>query len=107
MDGFPRTIGQARWLIEKYSTIFNIRVIFLDITEEKMFAHIQNRIKEGGNRADDKDENAVRKRIAAFKSTTMPAIEWLSTIQDIEFFDVKLPTDDIDTNYNHILQIIK
>ena len=107
MDGFPRTIGQARWLVEKYSDIFNIRVIFLDITEEKMFAHIQNRIKEGGNRADDKDENAVRKRIAAFKTTTMPAIEWLSTIQDIEFFDVKLPTDDIDTNYNHILKIIK
>lgn len=107
MDGFPRTIGQAKWLVEKYSDIFNIRVIFLDITEEKMFAHIQNRIKEGGNRADDKDENAVRKRIAAFKTTTMPAIEWLSTIQDIEFFDVKLPTDDIDTNYNHILKIIK
>lgn len=107
MDGFPRTIGQAKWLVKKYSDIFNIRVIFLNITEEKMFAHIQNRIKEGGNRADDMDEKAVRKRIAAFKTTTMPAIEWLSTIKDIEFFDIKLPTDDIDINYNHILKIVK
>lgn len=107
MDGFPRTIGQAKWLVEKYSDIFNIRVIFLDITEEKMFAHIQNRIKEGEKRIDDMDENAVRKRIAAFKTTTMPAIEWLSTIKDIEFFDIKLPGDDVDTNFNYIMKTIK
>lgn len=105
LDGFPRTIGQAKWLYENYSDDFHIRVVFLDISEEKMIAHIQNRIKEGGNRADDADENAVRKRIAAFKSTTMPAIEWLSTAPGIDFYDIKLPSDDIDTNFKYILDV--
>ena len=67
-----------------------------------MMAHIQKRIREGGNRSDDNDTNAVQKRIAAFKSTTMPAIEWLSQQPNIQFYDTKLPTDDIDTNFNYI-----
>ena len=102
LDGYPRTIGQAKWLIDKFADKFDIRVIFLNINEETMLAHIQNRIKEGGNRADDNDENAVHKRIAAFKSTTMPAIDWLSTLTNIEFIDVHLPSDDIDINFKYI-----
>lgn len=102
VDGYPRTIGQAKWLIEKFADKFEITVIFLDITEEKMIAHINNRIKEGGNRTDDADINAVHKRIAAFKSITMPAIQWLSTLNNIRFINIKLPTDDIDVNFEHI-----
>lgn len=106
IDGYPRTIGQAKWLIDNYADKFNIRVLFLNISEETMLAHIQNRIKEGGNRADDADENAVRKRINAFKTITMPAIDWLATLSNIEFYDIKLPSDDIDINFNHILKIL-
>ena len=107
LDGFPRTIGQAKWLVENYADKFDIKIIFLNISEETMLAHIQNRIKEGGNRPDDNDETAVRKRIAAFKSTTMPAIEWLSQQPNIIFYNVKLPTDDIDINFNYIKQQIQ
>ncbi len=102
LDGFPRTIGQATWLIDNFSDKFNIKIIFLNISEETMLAHIQNRIKEGGNRADDNDENAVRKRIESFKTTTMPAIEWLSNQENLEFLDIHLPGDEIDTNFNYI-----
>ncbi len=107
VDGYPRTIGQAKWLINNYADKFDIKVIFLNISEEKMIAHIKNRIKEGGNRADDNDEAAVQKRIAAFKSTTMPAIEWLSTLDNAVFYDIHLPTDDINTNFAHIEKMIK
>ena len=106
MDGFPRTIGQAKWLIDNFADKFDIKIIFLNISEETMLAHIQNRIKEGGNRADDADEVAVQKRIAAFKSTTMPAIDWLSTLENVKFYDIHLPTDDIDTNFAHIVKTI-
>ena len=102
VDGFPRTIGQAKWLIEKFADKFDIKVVFLDITEDKMIAHIKNRIKEGGHRADDTDENAVHKRIESFKTITMPAIKWLSTLNNVEFIDIKLPSDNINTNFEHV-----
>ena len=106
LDGFPRTIGQAKWFVENYAGKCDIKIIFLNISEEKMLARIQNRIKEGGNRPDDNDETAVRKRIAAFKSITMPAIQWLSTQSGVKFYDIKLPSDDIDTNFEYILNQI-
>lgn len=106
IDGYPRTIGQAKWLIENYADKFNIKIIFLNISEDTMIAHIQKRIRGGGNRSDDNDETAVRKRIAAFKSTTMPAIKWLSEQPNVTFYDIKLPSDDIDTNFNFILKTI-
>ena len=107
LDGYPRTIGQAKWLIENYADKFNIKIVFLNISEETMMAHIQNRIKEGGNRADDADENAVRKRIESFKTITMPAIEWLSTLDNVVFYDIHLPSDDIDINFAHVSKTIK
>ena len=107
LDGFPRTIGQAKWLIQKYSDKFDIKIVFLDISEEKMIAHIHNRIKEGGNRSDDNDESAVHKRIESFKTITMPAIKWLSQQDKVKFYDIVLPGDDIDTNFNYIIETIK
>ena len=107
LDGFPRTVGQAKWLVKNYADKFEIKIIFLDITEQRMLEHIKKRVKEGGNRKDDTDETAVQKRIAAFKTTTMPAIQWLSTVKDIKLFDVKLPSDDIDINFKFLLTSIK
>jgi len=106
LDGVPRTLGQAHWFIENYADKFNIKIIFLNIPESTMIAHIQKRIQEGGGRSDDSDAAAVQKRIAAFKSTTMPAIEWLAHQPNIKFYDIKLPSDDIDTNFNYILNKI-
>lgn len=107
LDGVPRTLGQAHWFIENYADKFNIKVIFLNIPESTMIAHIQKRIREGCGRKDDADSAAVQKRIAAFKSTTMPAIKWLSQQPNIKFYDIKLPSDDIDINFNHILKTIQ
>ena len=107
MDGFPRTLGQAKWLIENYADKFDIKVIFLNISEQSMLARIKKRISEGGNRKDDTDEAAVQKRIAAFKTSTMPAIEWLETVPNITFYDIKLPGDDIDINFDLIQKTIK
>lgn len=106
LDGFPRTLNQAKWLIDNYADKFDIQIIFLNITENTMIAHIKKRICEGGNRKDDADENAVRKRIESFKNITLPAIQWLSDISTIKFFDIKLPGDDICENFEVILHTI-
>ena len=107
MDGFPRTLPQAKWLVENYADKFDIKILFLNISEQTMIAHIQKRVKEGGNRKDDADAAAVQKRIAAFKTTTLPAIEWLKTVPGIKFYDIKLPSDDIDINFAYIVKEIE
>ena len=68
LDGFPRTIGQAQWIVKSYANVFDIKVIFLAITEEKMIARIKKRLQSGEHRADDANENAVKKRIESFKN---------------------------------------
>lgn len=104
LDGFPRTLGQAQWLVENYKNQFNIKIAYLNISKEMMFARIQNRIKEGGNRADDNDIVAVQKRIAAFYDITMPAIKWLSKQPTVQFCDIKVlnPNDTIENNFKYV-----
>ena len=107
LDGFPRTLNQAKWLIDNYSKKFNIQIIFLNIPESTMIAHIKKRVDEGGNRKDDTDETAVHKRIESFKTITMPAIRWLADVDNIKFFDIKLSSDDICENFELILHTIQ
>ena len=53
LDGFPRTMDQAKWLVDNYADKFNIHVLYLNVPESVMIARIQKRIREGGGRADD------------------------------------------------------
>ena len=102
LDGFPRTLPQAQWLVQKYSDAFDIRVIYLDVPEDVMLARIEKRIREGGGRADDADAAVVRRRLDSFWHITMPAIEWLRTAPGIRFADVDLSSEDIDINFARI-----
>ena len=88
LDGFPRTLPQAQWLVEKYADKFNIHVLYLDLSEELMIFRINKRIREGGGRADDSDTAAVRRRLDTFWKVTVPAIEWLKTAPGIKFSDI-------------------
>lgn len=88
IDGFPRTLPQAKWLVENYADKFNIKVIFLNVPEEIMLQRIHKRLSvDKRGRADDADPSAVRKRIDAFWNVTMPTIEWLRTADGISFTD--------------------
>ena len=88
MDGFPRTLAQAQWLVESYAHIFDMHVLYLNVPEDVMMARIQKRIAQGGGRADDADAAAVRRRLDTFWKTTMPAIEWLKTAPGVHFADI-------------------
>jgi adenylate kinase family enzyme len=103
LDGFPRTLGQAKWIVENYSNKFDIRVIFLDVPESVMLSRIEKRIREGGNRADDVDADVVRRRLDNFWRITMPAIEWLRTAPGIKFSDIDVTDPDADKNFVKIL----
>ena len=106
MDGFPRTLEQAKWLIENYADKFNIHVLYLNVPEEIMIKRIQKRINEGGGRADDADVTAIRKRLYIFWNTTIPAIEWLKTAPNIKFSDVDV-SGELEANFANVLKALQ
>lgn len=92
LDGFPRSVGQAQYLIDRYAGKYDIQVLFLNASDDLMKKHIIKRRCEGSGRQDDANESVIDKRIATFHQTTMPAIKWMATQQP------KVVFHDIDSN---------
>ena len=106
LDGFPRTLDQAKWLVQNYADKFDIHILYLNVPEEIMIQRIQKRIRDGGGRTDDTDTAAIRRRLDIFRDETMPAINWLRTIPKIKFSDIDV-TGPVDKNFNNILAALK
>ena len=106
VDGFPRTIGQAQWLVQNFANKFDVQVLYLNVPEKVMLERIQNRIREGGGRADDADPSVVRRRLDNFWKTTVPAIEWLRNAPGIKFSDVDVSEFDFEKNFNKVLTAV-
>ena len=100
LDGFPRQLSQAKWLVDNFANKFDLIALYLNIPRELMIKRIQNRIAEGGGRADDADAAVVKRRLDSFFNKTMPAIEWLSINPDVKFVDVPIKDAPIEQNYN-------
>ena len=101
LDGFPRTLAQAQWLVAEYADKFNIHVLYLELSEEIMMFRINKRINEGGGRADDSDAAAVRRRLDTFWKITVPAIDWLRTAPGIKFSTIDA-SQTLDGNMEQI-----
>lgn len=88
LDGFPRTIGQAKWLVQNYADKFNIHVLYLNTDEQTLIARIQKRVREGTKRADDATIEIIRHRLDNFRQITLPAVEWLRNAAGIKFSEI-------------------
>jgi adenylate kinase len=77
MDGFPRTIRQARFLDEYLNSkgTHLDRMIVLDVPEEEVFRRAAIRRKEGG-RKDDESDKTLSSRMKAYQNRTMKAIKY-------------------------------
>ena len=100
LDGFPRQLSQAKWLVDTFVNKFDIIAVYLNIPRDLMERRIKQRIAEGAGRADDADAKAVQRRLDSFFDKTMPAIEWLSIVPDVKFVDVPIKDAPIEQNYN-------
>lgn len=106
LDGVPRSVGQAEFLIKKYADKYDIHVLFLNATDDLMMRHIIKRRNEGSGRQDDACENIISNRIALFHQTTMPAIKWLAQRpENIKFYDVDSNCEE-NLNFSRILQVL-
>lgn len=75
-DGFPRTVPQAealkKMLDERGDKV--AAMLELDVPEDELMQRLIKRGQESG-RADDNEET-IKKRLAVYRSQTLPLIEW-------------------------------
>jgi adenylate kinase len=73
LDGFPRTIKQAEWLMEqvKQGRFEVSKVIYLDISNEAVL----QRLKARGSL--DDTEEVIAARLTEYERLTQPVVQWL------------------------------
>ncbi|MCL5112899.1 MAG: nucleoside monophosphate kinase [Patescibacteria group bacterium] len=83
MDGFPRTIYQAKWLTEqiKKGKICLTGIFFLHASEEVVTKRLLSRGRE-----DDRPE-IIKKRFSQFKTKTVPITKFLKE-NNIDIIDI-------------------
>lgn len=84
MDGFPRTIPQAEWLMEQVRAgRFGLKLAFHLVASRDA---VKNRLMKRG-RIDDK-EASIEARFDEYERSTMPLLAWLSK-HGVEVVDVE------------------
>jgi len=106
LDGFPRTIGQATWLTEKYSKTHKIHVLYFYAPDSILIERIKKRLHDGSHRRDDSDIQIIQHRIDNFHTITIPAIQWLRTAPGIKFSEIDA-RGDTDENFADIKAALK
>ena len=106
LDGFPRQLSQAKWLVDTFANKFDMIAVYLNIPRDLMEQRIKQRIAEGGGRADDADAAVVKKRLDSFFIKTLPAVEWLSINPDVKFVDVPIKDAPIEQNYSTMKNLL-
>ncbi len=105
LDGFPRTLGQAQWLVEHYADVFDIHVIYLYVNDDVLRARIKKRLGQGSARADDSDADVINHRISTYRKSTLPAVEWLRDASGVRFNQVDV-SGAVDDNFANIMRAI-
>ena len=106
LDGFPRTIDQAKWLEQWAGDDFDITVVFLDMPDEITWTRIQKRIADGGSRADDADIESIRTRLALYHEKTMPLVEWYRANPKVKFSQVDV-SRTVEENFKDVARAIE
>lgn len=75
LDGFPRTLVQAKWLYEQHKkeTLHISNVVYLNASKEVVRQRLIGR-----GRADD-TEDALSRRFEEYESLTLPIIDWFKS----------------------------
>lgn len=101
LDGFPRTLKQAEWLIKasKKEDFLVEAVIYLKVPEEKLLKRLIER-----GRQDDTRE-VIEKRFSEYKESTSPALDYYKE-KDIKIFEID-GSKKIEEVHQEIMQKIE
>jgi adenylate kinase len=103
LDGYPRSVPQAEWLLEKVKDMpFEVVAILLEISEEIATRRRDNRIAEtlasgGVPRKDDLDSSVLSKRFAEYYEKTAPMVDFLRQKLGDKFYsiDASVPVEEV------------
>ena len=101
LDGFPRTLEQAKFLDEISSVGL---VIFLDAFDSVVIKRIINRGKTSG-REDDQDVNIINKRLAQYKLETKPLIDFYKNKGVLVTIDANRSSDLVFDDFKKIIRL--
>lgn len=103
-DGFPRTTPQADALKVLLSSMNqNISaLIALDVDDDELVTRLLERGKTSG-RADDANEEVVRKRLAVYKEETAPVYSFYEKIGLAQTIPGIGTIDEINTRLNNLI----
>jgi adenylate kinase len=100
LDGFPRTIPQAEWLMEQVNTgRFDMSGAFHLVASRDA---VKQRL-QGRARVDDTDE-AIEKRIDEYQRATKPLLQWLEANGvKVVNINAEQPIEDVNKDIvNHL-----
>lgn len=110
LDGFPRTLEQAKALdrmLRRKRTGLDA-VIEIRVDEAELFKRIETRIRqmgEGARRSDD-DPETLKKRIAVYKAQTAPLIPYYRKAGTLQVVDGMRSIDEVWKEIEAILSKI-
>ena len=94
LDGYPRSVAQAEWLLEETAGDFKVMAILLVIDEKIATARRDERVaaaraKGLEPRSDDADPEILQKRFAEYYKKTAPMLEYLREKLGADFHEVE------------------
>ena len=105
LDGFPRTLPQARWLSEWTEGEENLEVagVFdLQADERVLEARILKRAKEKGR--EDDTLSTFRERMEIFRRRTEPLIEYYTAAEKLSAIDASRQPDEVESQAMLLIQ---
>ena len=101
LDGFPRTVAQAKSLdemMERRGWKLD-HIVEMKVDEQALFARIDKRVREtaaagGAVRADDNAET-LKKRITVYREQTQPILPYYAKAGRLKSVDGMAPIDDV------------
>jgi|TARA_B100002051_G_scaffold11767_1_gene9891 adenylate kinase len=106
LDGFPRTINQAKSLDAMFEEreISIDHVIEIDVDFDLLLGRIEKRASENEEVRQDDNSNVLSKRLLVYKEQTMPVLTYYKEMNKLKKINGMLNIEDV---FNEILNAVE